>query len=59
MEFKEPSEVDLEKFQAALVSKDEMRDKQAKQHAALKIEEPVLNESQFANQCRIMLRMAR
>lgn len=59
MEFEVPSSTDLEKFEAAIVAKGEMRASQHEQRQKLKIEQPEVSKEQLTNQCRIMLRIAR
>ena len=59
VEYPLPTEKELEKFAAAITAKDDMRKQQAKLNDDLKIEKPEMSDTQFRNQCRIMLRIAR
>lgn len=59
LEFEEPSDMQLEKFEAAIVAKNDMRAGQHAQRQKLKIEQPEVSKEKLTTQCRIMLRIAR
>ena len=60
LEYNLPSEEDMASFRQALVQKDTLRAEQADETARLKIVNPQkLDNMEFANQCKLMLRIAR
>lgn len=59
IEYKDPNENQLEKFENAVNQKEKMRQDQQKTKKDLMVQPNELTDDQFKNQCKIWLRIAR